>query len=146
MTDKRSIGKEALTTVTSSVTNIENIIWKQTGDDEIAYNDLIYQAVGDIIEQKSSKLITSGIRNGKTGWEHPCFDEPRLQLDEQDNFIEHPFEVAEGVLTCTRQLKDGTICNSKRVFYYQIQTRSSDEPMTTFATCCSCGNNWSYSG
>lgn len=145
MTD-RNIGKDALATVASSTTNIENIIWKQTGDDENAYNELIYQAVGDAIEQKSSKTITAGIRDGKTGWDHPCFNEPRLQLEEQDNFIEQPFEVAEGVLTCTSQLKDGTICNSKRVFYYQIQTRSSDEPMTTFATCCSCGSNWSYSG
>ena len=26
--------------------------------------------------------------------------------------------------------------------YYQLQTRSADEPMTTFATCINCGNRW----
>ena len=26
--------------------------------------------------------------------------------------------------------------------YYQMQTRSADEPMTTFVTCLLCGNNW----
>tara|TARA_A100001015_G_scaffold178705_1_gene198656 strand:+ start:204 stop:749 length:546 start_codon:yes stop_codon:yes gene_type:complete len=26
--------------------------------------------------------------------------------------------------------------------YYQLQTRSSDEPMTTFVTCINCGNRW----
>ena len=26
--------------------------------------------------------------------------------------------------------------------YYQLQTRSADEPMTTFVTCLNCGNRW----
>ena len=26
--------------------------------------------------------------------------------------------------------------------YYQLQTRSADEPMTTFVTCINCGARW----
>jgi len=33
-------------------------------------------------------------------------------------------------------------CKSKECSYYQLQTRSADEPMTTFVTCITCGNRW----
>tara|TARA_Y100000389_G_scaffold188065_3_gene210139 strand:+ start:5050 stop:5562 length:513 start_codon:yes stop_codon:yes gene_type:complete len=33
-------------------------------------------------------------------------------------------------------------CKSTRCSYYQLQTRSADEPMTTFVTCINCGNRW----
>lgn len=33
-------------------------------------------------------------------------------------------------------------CGSKNVSYYQLQTRSADEPMTNFCTCQSCGARW----
>ena len=33
-------------------------------------------------------------------------------------------------------------CKSKKCTYYQLQTRSADEPMTTFVNCLDCGNRW----
>lgn len=33
-------------------------------------------------------------------------------------------------------------CKSNKCTYYQLQTRSADEPMTTFVTCIDCGNRW----
>jgi transcription elongation factor S-II len=33
-------------------------------------------------------------------------------------------------------------CKSKECNYYQMQTRSADEPMTTFISCINCGNRW----
>ncbi|RCK56635.1 Transcription elongation factor S-II [Candida viswanathii] len=36
-------------------------------------------------------------------------------------------------------------CKHKRVSYYQMQTRSADEPLTTFCTCENCGNRWKFS-
>lgn len=33
-------------------------------------------------------------------------------------------------------------CKSRACTYYQLQTRSADEPMTTFVTCTDCGNRW----
>ncbi|GIX64206.1 transcription elongation factor S-II, putative [Babesia caballi] len=35
-------------------------------------------------------------------------------------------------------------CNSSDTVYYQMQTRSSDEPMTTFVTCLQCSNRWKF--
>jgi transcription elongation factor S-II len=33
-------------------------------------------------------------------------------------------------------------CRSKRCTYYEMQTRSADEPSTIFITCLNCGKNW----
>jgi len=33
-------------------------------------------------------------------------------------------------------------CHSNKCSYYQMQTRSADEPMTTFVTCIECANRW----
>jgi len=41
----------------------------------------------------------------------------------------------EGIFKCGK-------CKSKKTSYYQMQTRSADEPMTTFITCMNCGNRW----
>jgi DNA-directed RNA polymerase subunit M/transcription elongation factor TFIIS len=41
----------------------------------------------------------------------------------------------EGILKCGK-------CKGKKTTYYQMQTRSADEPMTTFVTCHDCGNKW----
>lgn len=40
-----------------------------------------------------------------------------------------------GVFTCGK-------CRSKKTTYYQMQTRSADEPMTSFVTCLKCGKRW----
>ena len=42
----------------------------------------------------------------------------------------------KGMYTCKR-------CKGDQVIYYQLQLRSSDEPMTTKITCANCGNRWS---
>ena len=33
-------------------------------------------------------------------------------------------------------------CKQYKVTYYELQTRSSDEPMTCFCTCLNCGKKW----
>jgi len=35
-----------------------------------------------------------------------------------------------------------TKCGSRSCTYYEMQTRSADEPMTQFITCLDCNNNW----
>lgn len=36
-------------------------------------------------------------------------------------------------------------CKQRKTRYYQQQTRSADEPMTTFVTCTNCGHKWKFS-
>jgi DNA-directed RNA polymerase subunit M/transcription elongation factor TFIIS len=44
----------------------------------------------------------------------------------------------DGFFTCGK-------CKSKKTTYRQAQTRSADEPMTTFVTCLNCNHRWKFS-
>lgn len=46
-------------------------------------------------------------------------------------------EEYEGAFKCRK-------CGSKKTTYYQLQTRSADEPMTTYVTCLGCDNHWKF--
>lgn len=35
-------------------------------------------------------------------------------------------------------------CKERNCTYFQLQTRSADEPMTTFVTCLNCNNRWKF--
>ena len=35
-------------------------------------------------------------------------------------------------------------CKQRKCKYYQLQTRSADEPMTTFVTCLNCNHRWKF--
>lgn len=48
-----------------------------------------------------------------------------------------PPKASTNEFTCGR-------CKKKECTYYQLQTRSADEPMTTFVTCVNCNNRWKF--
>ena len=59
--------------------------------------------------------------------------EAKKQKDE--NMYAPRVEASTDNFTCFK-------CKSKKCTYFQLQTRSADEPMTTFVTCIECGNRW----
>jgi transcription elongation factor S-II len=48
---------------------------------------------------------------------------------------ENNIQASTDTFTCKK-------CHSNNCTYYQMQTRSADEPMTTFVTCIDCGKRW----
>jgi DNA-directed RNA polymerase subunit M/transcription elongation factor TFIIS len=65
-----------------------------------------------------------------------------LKIQEQrDAYLRKEYAKGEldenyrGEFTCNK-------CKSQKTTYYQLQTRSADEPMTTFVTCMNCGKKW----
>lgn len=52
--------------------------------------------------------------------------------------------VAQEAVSISTSLQCGK-CKQWKVSYTQAQTRSADEPMTTFCTCQICGNRWKFS-
>ena len=51
------------------------------------------------------------------------------------NKFETNISAATDTFTCRK-------CKGNQCTYYQMQTRSADEPMTTFCNCIICGNRW----
>ena len=81
----------------------------------------------DIIEMRPEDLWPDGPYAKKM--------EERIIKDLRKAYLAQEVKNQEGFFTCAR-------CKSKKTSYYQLQTRSADEPMTTFVTCLNCDKNW----
>jgi transcription elongation factor S-II len=68
-----------------------------------------------------------------------CPEKWKILINEKAKRDKNKFETnisaATDTFTCRK-------CKSNKCTYYQMQTRSADEPMTTFVTCIDCGNRW----
>jgi len=62
-----------------------------------------------------------------------------IKLKQQQKMVRHiPIEQqADGLIRCRK-------CKSMKTVYTQAQTRSADEPMTTFVTCLSCDGHFKF--
>ena len=61
--------------------------------------------------------------------------ESKIVFDMRKDYWGKQNQNTEGFFMCNR-------CKNKKTTYYQLQTRSADEPMTTFVSCLNCGKNW----
>jgi transcription elongation factor S-II len=59
--------------------------------------------------------------------------EKKMKID-QSHFTTN-IEASTDMFTCKK-------CKSKRCTFYEMQTRSADEPATIFITCVDCGKQW----
>ena len=57
------------------------------------------------------------------------------KVKKDKNKFETNVEASTDTFTCRK-------CKSNKCTYYQMQTRSADEAMTTFVTCIECGQRW----
>lgn len=55
----------------------------------------------------------------------------------QNSSVVYKEEINNSLIQCPK-------CKQNKVHYYQLQTRSADEPMTTFCTCTHCNNRWKF--
>jgi DNA-directed RNA polymerase subunit M/transcription elongation factor TFIIS len=139
MEEYRDLGKKALKLFLNKEQNI-NTFEKYIYDlsDEDSYKLNIYQTICDIKNDNKLINILNKLKEKKISFKHCSFADYIFEEEEQNNFLIKPFEIEEGVLECK--------CGSKRVYSYSKQSRSADEPMTTYAECMSCRKKWTYSG
>ena len=103
-------------------------------------NRITLQVIEDLkSNNKTFQKVILDLKSNQYSWNHSCFSDSHFNETEILEYLIKPFEVEEGVLCCIK-------CKSKRSYSYQKQTRSADEPMSTFATCANCGYSWKYSG
>jgi transcription elongation factor S-II len=61
------------------------------------------------------------------------------QLQREQKILEGNKSRATDQFKCRR-------CNKRECTYYELQTRSADEPMTCFISCLNCGKEWRQGG
>lgn len=160
---KKKITKKLMTTI---VEKIEKGIYNKTIETANNMNikkkwtDSIFMDtyVNNCIEIYSNLDVSSYIRNDRLfnrlmekefdSYELARMNHQRLfpekwkkLIDEKSKRDRYLYEInkemATDIYTCGR-------CNKKECTYYQLQTRSADEPMTTFVTCLNCGKRWRF--
>jgi DNA-directed RNA polymerase subunit M/transcription elongation factor TFIIS len=106
----------------------------------------IYTNLNPYNSLKNTELIHRFFRKEFTEFELAHFDSEKLFPSQYYELMEmyrdktNPFVKQEatndGAHFCGK-------CKTNKTTYYQLQTRSADEPMTTFVQ-CACGNRWRY--
>jgi len=108
--------------------HLEQII-KEGLFDNMEY--LAYETATEFMYCNNIHQVVEQLQKKNVAWNHPNFDSIREDFAEQDDFLENPPQVEEGVMECKR-------CHSKRTFSFSKQTRRSDESATVFIRCSNC--------
>jgi len=101
-------------------------VQKATKENKGIYHDYFeyaYNIIGYIKDKQEINKITSVFNNYKD------------KQTQEINKIINPPTLEKGSFKCGK-------CKSQETWFYQLQTRSADEPMTNFVTCSKCGNKW----
>jgi len=90
---------------------------------------------GDLTSDRLIQMSYEELANPKLQKERKDLKEIQQEARRGDRHIR---EATCSMFTCHK-------CGDNKTTYFQLQTRSADEPMTTFVTCCNCGNHWKFS-
>ena len=99
------------------------------------FNNLKNKEVIDLINNDSIKVHTIAFMTHQEMKPEKWIELIKAKSIRDQNKFETNIEAATDTFTCRK-------CKSKKCTYYQMQTRSADEPMTTFVSCIDCGNRW----
>jgi len=131
-------------------TSLESEIFGTFKQTNQKYKNQVRSRVFNLKDKKNPGLrqnlllaVVSPERLAKMTSEEMANDEVK---GERERFVKEGIDssrlaIVEG--TKTDLLKCGK-CRKRNCTYNQIQTRSADEPMTTFVLCNECGNRWKF--
>ena len=67
---------------------------------------------------------------------------PMHWKDLKDQLVKREQRILEGNMSMATDRFRCSQCKEKKCSYYELQTRSADEPMTIFVKCLNCGKQW----
>ncbi|XP_075214699.1 RNA polymerase II elongation factor isoform X2 [Lycorma delicatula] len=129
---------------------LEEAIFQEFRNTDNRYKNRIRSRVANLKDSKNPQLRTnflvgavSAVRLATMSAEEMASDEMKAL---RNKFVKESIDDAQLATvqgTKTDLLKCGK-CKKRNCTYNQVQTRSADEPMTTFVMCNECGNRWKF--
>ncbi|XP_038850009.1 transcription elongation factor A protein 2-like isoform X14 [Salvelinus namaycush] len=142
--------KEFGTNCDSMAAEIEDHIYTEMGSTDMKYKNRVRSRISNLKDPKNPGLRRNVLAGGI---ELRCFaimSAEEMASDElkqlrnnltKEAIREHQLSKTSGTISDLFQCSK---CNKKNCTYNQMQTRSADEPMTTFVLCNECGNRWKF--
>ncbi|XP_011929518.1 PREDICTED: transcription elongation factor A protein 2 isoform X4 [Cercocebus atys] len=127
---------------------IEECIFRDVGNTDMKYKNRVRSRISNLKDAKNPDLRRNVLCGAITPQQIAVMTSEEMASDElkeirkamtKEAIREHQMARTGGtqtdLFTCGK-------CRKKNCTYTQVQTRSSDEPMTTFVVCNECGNRW----
>jgi transcription elongation factor S-II len=93
--------------------------------------------LGFFKDEQFPKLSSEDMASDEKNREREVTRKRTLEECQSDWGVRHGAIQESGMFQCGK-------CKGSRTTYFQMQTRSADEPMTTFVTCLNCKNKWKF--
>ncbi|XP_015333440.1 transcription elongation factor A protein 2 isoform X3 [Marmota marmota marmota] len=129
---------------------IEECIFRDVGNTDMKYKNRVRSRIANLKDAKNPDLRRNVLCGAITPQQIAVMTSEEMASDElkeirkamtKEAIREHQMARTGGtqtdLFTCGK-------CRKKNCTYTQVQTRSSDEPMTTFVVCNECGNRWKF--
>lgn len=129
---------------------LEEAIFNEFKNTDMKYKNRVRSRVANLKDPKNPNLRLNYIVGALPAARLAVMTAEELASDEmkqiRDKFKKDAINDAQLATvqgTTTDLLKCGK-CKKRNCTYNQVQTRSADEPMTTFVLCNECGNRWKF--
>ncbi|XP_035244105.1 transcription elongation factor A protein 3 isoform X17 [Anguilla anguilla] len=142
--------KDFGTNCESMAAEIEDYIYQEIKATDMKYKNRVRSRISNLKDPKNPGLrknVLAGAielqRIASMTAEEMASDELKQlrNILTQEAIREHQMAKTGGTTTDLLQCAK---CRKKNCTYNQVQTRSADEPMTTFVLCNECGNRWKF--
>ncbi|XP_055906777.1 transcription elongation factor S-II [Eupeodes corollae] len=129
---------------------LEEAIHAEFRNTDMKYKNRVRSRVANLKDAKNPTLRSNFLCGAVTAQQLAKMTPEEMASDEmkkiREKFVKEAINDAQLATvqgTKTDLLKCGK-CKKKNCTYNQLQTRSADEPMTTFVMCNECGNRWKF--
>lgn len=129
---------------------LEEAIYAEFRNTDMKYKNRVRSRVANLKDAKNPTLRSNFLCGAVTAQQLAKMTPEEMASDEmkkiREKFVKEAINDAQLATvqgTKTDLLKCGK-CKKRNCTYNQLQTRSSDEPMTTFVMCNECGNRWKF--